>query len=92
MNPPNIADRDQLPFNNLSQEQFQSIIQQSNLHLTENENIKLKKLIFNPLSNDRGKFFLTVDTQIDPDSNYNNNTLFTILITVIIMTKKHLRD
>ena len=38
----NIADHDQLPFNSVSDEQFQSIIQQSNLNLTKSENIKLK--------------------------------------------------
>lgn len=55
-------------------DQLQSIIQQSNL--TENENIKLKKLIFNPYSNnDRGKSFFTVDTQLDPDSNYYNKII-----------------
>ena len=60
----------------MSDGQFQSIIQQSNLNLTESENIKLEKLIFNPFSNnDRGKSFLTVDTQIDPGSNYYNNII-----------------
>ena len=38
--------------------------------------MKLKKLTLNPLSkNDTGKSFFTVDTQLDPESNYYSNII-----------------
>ena len=62
-----------LPFHNLNDDQFKDMILQSKLQLNESELQKLRKLIFNPFSsNGRGKAFLSIDSNLDPDNNYYN--------------------
>lgn len=62
---------DLFPFNQLKEDDFQDIISQSNLNLDEHEANKLRNMIFNPFStNNRGKTFLTLNSELDPDYNY----------------------
>ena len=66
----------ELPFCNLHDDQFQNIIKQSNLKLNDHDIAKLKQLTFNPFSiDDRGKPYLTMDTNLDPDNNYYNHII-----------------
>ena len=62
-----------LPFHDLTDDQFKDMILQSKLQLSESKLQKLRKLIFNPFStNRRGKAFLSIDSDLDPDNNYYN--------------------
>ena len=80
----------ELPFCNLHDDQFLHIIKQSNLKLSDHDITKLKQLTFNPFSiDDRGKPYLTMDTNLDPDNNYYNHII--ILIIVITMMSRNLK-
>ena len=69
----------ELPFCNLHDDQFLHIIKQSNLKLSDHDITKLKQLTFNPFSiDDRGKPYLTMDTNLDPDNNYYNHIIHNI--------------
>lgn len=64
---------DSLPFSQLTENEFQDILSRSQLNFDEHYAKTLQNLIFNPFSsNNRGKTFLTLNSELDPDYNYYN--------------------
>lgn len=65
---------DSLPFSQLNNEEFRNYLgKHSNIQLDDNDIAKLRNLIFNPFSlNGRGKSYLTLNSNLDPDHNYYN--------------------
>ena len=63
-------DTDSLPFNQLTDSDFQDLI--LHLNLDESKTNKLRNMIFNPFQSidNRGKTYLTLNPELDPDSNY----------------------
>ena len=64
---------DSLPFSQLNEEFRNYLGKHSNFQLDDNEIAKLRNLIFNPFSlNGRGESYLTLNSNLDPDNNYNS--------------------
>ena len=63
-----------LPFSQLNNEEFRNFLgKHSIVQLNDNDIAKLRNLIFNPFSlNGRGKSYLTLNSNLDPDQNYYN--------------------
>ena len=63
---------DSLPFSKLKENEFEdSISSHSQLNLEKQEISILRNLIFNPFStNNKGKTFLTLNNELDPDHSY----------------------
>ena len=68
---------DLLPLSQLNNEEFRNFFNKhSNAHLNDNDIAKLRNLIFNPFSLDgRGKSYLTLNSNLDPDLNYYNSII-----------------
>lgn len=67
---------DSLPFYQLNNDEFCNYISLTKHNLNENEIAKLRNLIFNPFSlSSRGRSYLTLNSDLDPDHNYYNTII-----------------